>query len=82
MEEITKHNIFSGITLANFPSEARGQVEQGDPAYARYTRTVAIVDSNDAVGRTVLKSISVTVSWIGLSQSTHSVNLHGRVARF
>ena len=82
MEEILNHNVFSEITSANFPTEAQGQVEQGDQAYARYTRTVAIDDSTDAIGRVVLKAISVTVSWTGFSQNTHSVNLHGRVARF
>ncbi len=82
MEEILHHNIFSEITTANFPTEAQGQVEQGDQAYTRYARVVAIADSIDAGGRTVLKAVSVTVTWMGLSQTTHDVNLHGRVARF
>jgi len=82
MEEILNHNVFADITLANFPSEAQGQVKQGDDAYTRYERTVAIADSVDAGGRTVIKTVSVTVTWLGMSRNTHSVNLHGRVARF
>jgi hypothetical protein len=82
MEEVMNHPVFSGITAANFPSEPQGQVEQGDATYARYARSVAIADSLDASGRVVLKSISVTVTWSGMNQTSHSVNLHGRVARF
>ena len=74
--------VFSEITTTTFPSESQGQVEGGEQTYARYARSVAIADSTDASGRVVLKSVSVTVTWLGMSQNTHSINLHGRVARF
>jgi len=82
MEEIVNHNDYDAITTSTFPDEAQGQIRNGDPAYTKFSRTVAIVDSTDALGRSVMKSITVQVSWTGFSRNTLDVILHGRVARF
>lgn len=82
IEEILHQVNYSDITEANFPDEAQGQVHSGDSMYRKYARSVAIVDSLDVLSRSVLKSVTVTVSWTGLGDRPHDITLYGRVARF
>jgi hypothetical protein len=82
LEEITNHNVFADITAAKYPSEAQGEIRNGDSRYARYARAVTIVDSLDVLARSVLKSVTVTVSWTGIGGQARDVTLFGRVARF
>ena len=82
MEEIVQHTVYSEITTARFFDEAQGQIRQGDPQYAKFGRTVAIVDSLDVLANSVLKGVTVTVSWRGLDGVTRTVTLYSRVARF
>lgn len=82
MEEILHHTDFSQITTARFANETQGQIRGGDAKYAKYARAVTIVDSLDALARSVLKSVTVTVTWSGMDGSTRSVALYGRVSRF
>lgn len=82
IEEILHYPDYSQIITANFPNEAQGQIRQGDPRYAKFARSVTIADSLDIIGRCVLKSVTVTVTWTGLNQRTRDVTIHGRVARF
>jgi len=82
MEEILHNPIYDDITEANFPSETQGQIHQGDPKYNKFGRTVAIVDSLNILSQSVMKNVTITVSWWGLNQRTINVTLYGRVARF
>jgi prepilin-type N-terminal cleavage/methylation domain-containing protein len=82
LEQILNQPVYAGITLATFPSEAQGQIRGGDPQFARFARSVAIVDSLDVLGRSLLKSVTVTVTWTRLTGQTSQVTLHGRVSRF
>lgn len=82
MEEIMNHPVYSEITTARFPSEARGSIRQGDQKYRRFSRSVAIVDSLDILGRSLLKSITVVVTWSGMDGSSRDVTLFSRVSRF
>ena len=82
LEEILHDPNFSRIIKINFPDEAQGQIRQGDPKYTKFARSVAIVDSTDALGRCAMKNVTVRVSWTGLASKTLSVTLYGRVARF
>ena len=84
LEEVLHYPNFNWIVEGNFPDEAQGEIRNGDPKYAKFARTVAVIDSMDTLGRCVLKSVTVTVMWTGLSQYGDQlrVQLHGRVARF
>ncbi len=82
MEEVVHHAVYSEIITARFSDEAQGQIRQGDPKYAKFARTVAIVDSLDVLANSVLKGVTVTVSWSGLDGRTRTVTLYSRVARF
>jgi len=82
MEEILHNPVYADITEANFPSESQGQVHYGDPKYSKFTRSVTIVDSLNVLMQSMMKNVTIDVSWWGLSQKTVSVTLYGRVARF
>lgn len=82
MEEILHNPVYANITEANFPSEAQGQIHQGDPKYDKFGRTVTIVDSLNILSQSEMKNLTVTVSWWGLNQRIINVTLYGRVARF
>ena len=81
--EETLHNpVYADITIANFPSEAQGQIRSGDPGYIKFARSVSIVDTLNVLGDSVMKNVTVTVSWFGFVGRSISVTLYGRVARF
>jgi hypothetical protein len=82
LEEILNQSTYAQITSANFPSEAQGQIRGGDPKFTRFARSVTVVDSLDVLGRSLLKSVTVMVTWTRLTGQTSQVTLHGRVARF
>lgn len=82
MEEILNDPLYANITITNFPSEAQGQIRSGDPAYIKFARSVAIVDTLNALSDSVMKNVTVTVSWYGFIGRSISVTLYGRVARF
>jgi hypothetical protein len=83
LEEIVNHPRYSAINdTTTFTDEAQGQIRQGDPRYAKFSRTVTIVDSLDGLGLSAMKNVTVVVSWTGLTQRSLSVTLYGRVTRF
>ncbi len=82
LEQTMNHPVYASITTTSFPSEAQGQIRGGEDQYARFARSVAIVDSLDVLSRSVLKGITVTVTWTRLNGQASSVTLYGRVARF
>ncbi len=82
LEEILHQPVYTDITATNFPGEAQGQIRNGDPRYMKFARSVAIVDSTDILGRSLMKNVTVVVAWTGLSGRTHDVTMFGIVARF
>jgi prepilin-type N-terminal cleavage/methylation domain-containing protein len=82
LEEILNHPVYAQITLANYPSEAQGQIRGGDPKFTRFARSVTVTDSLDVLGRSLLKSVTVTVTWLRQTGQTSQVTLHSRVSRF
>jgi type II secretory pathway pseudopilin PulG len=80
MEEVINAIRYQDIAEANFPDESYGQVEGGLADYASYARDVTIADSLNTIGQSVLKEVTVTVSWQGVGQ-TRSVTLNSVVAR-
>ena len=82
LEQVLHHPVYGDITSANFPSEAQGQIRGGDPHFTRFARSVTVVDSLDVLGRSLLKSVTVTITWMRLTGQTSQVTLHGRVSRF
>lgn len=63
MEQILGSMRYSDITAANFPTEDYGTISGGNPDYSIYRRSVAITDSLDALGSSVMKEITVRVEW-------------------
>jgi type II secretory pathway pseudopilin PulG len=81
VEEIVNSVSYTGIASANFPDEDFGNVAGGLPAYAGFSRSVAIVDSINVIGQSVLKEITVQVNW-QIPGGTRNVSLNTVVARF
>jgi hypothetical protein len=82
LEEVLNDPLYERINSTQYPNEARGTIRAGDPRYARYERSVAIVDSLNLIGQSVLKSVTVTVSWTSLNGQPRQVTLFGRQSRF
>ncbi|MFO7767853.1 MAG: prepilin-type N-terminal cleavage/methylation domain-containing protein [bacterium] len=82
LERILHHPRYDQITEANFPDEAQGTIRAGDPRYRKFARSVTIVDSMNVLGQSLLKSVTVTVTWTGIRGQNHNVTLFGRQSRF
>ena len=81
IEEMVNSVRYADITSANFPSEAYGAVNGGDPKYEQFQRNVAIVDSLNAINQSVLKEITVRVQW-QTAAGARNVSLNTVVARY
>lgn len=81
LEEMMYGTPFTQITLANFPEEDYGDVQNGDERYRDFKREVTVADSTDVSGVVSVKTITVRVAWRG-SQGERDVELMSRVARF
>lgn len=81
VEEIVNSLSYASITEANFPDEGYGEIADGDPKFEHFARTVAIVDSLNAINQSVLKEVTVSVSW-QTAAGTRDVTLNTVVARY
>jgi prepilin-type N-terminal cleavage/methylation domain-containing protein len=81
MEQIMSSTRYDNITAANFPSEGFGAVEGGKADYAVFQRTVAIADSTDALGTSVMKDVTVRVAWHD-SNGLKNVQIRSNISRF
>ncbi|UCF05382.1 MAG: prepilin-type N-terminal cleavage/methylation domain-containing protein [bacterium] len=81
MEQIMSSTRYGSITEANFPDEDYGQVNGGASDYAIYSRSVAIADSLNSLGNSVLKEITVRVEW-NESGRTRNVELNSSISKF
>jgi type IV pilus modification protein PilV len=81
MEQIMSSTRYGSITEANFPDEDYGQVNDGASDYAIYSRNVAIADSLNSLGNSVLKEITVRVEW-NESGRARNVELNSSISRF
>ena len=82
LEQVLHYSNYDSIVAAHFPSEAQGQVHNGDQTYIKFARTVSIVDSLDILGVSLMKNVTVEITWRGITSNDHSVSMYGRVARF
>jgi prepilin-type N-terminal cleavage/methylation domain-containing protein len=81
MEQVMSVTRYSAITEANFPDEGFGAVNGGMLEYNRFSRTVSIADSVNALGNSVLKEITVRVDWRE-STGMRNVELRSSISRF
>lgn len=63
MEQILSSTRYDNITAGAFPTEDYGTIEGGKPDYSSFRRAVAIADSVDALGSSVMKEVTVRVEW-------------------
>jgi type IV pilus assembly protein PilV len=63
MEQIMSSTRYDNITAAAFPTENYGTIENGKLDYSHFRRTVAVADSVDALGTSVMKEVTVRVEW-------------------
>ena len=81
MEEIVNSVSYSDIESANYPDENYGEIPGAGGQYEAFARTVAIDDSLNAIGQSVLKEITVQVTW-QVPGGTRDVSLNTVVARY
>lgn len=81
LEEIVNSLSYATITEGNFPDEGYGEIADGDPKFEQFARTVAIVDSLNAINQSVLKEVTVRVTW-QTAAGTRDVTLNTVVARY
>ncbi len=82
LEQVLHYTQYDSITPVRFLSEAQGQVHNGDPEYIKFARAVTIVESLDVLGMSLMKNVTVVITWRGITSNEHSVTMYGRVARF
>jgi len=63
MEQIMSSMRYDNITAGAFPTENYGTIEGGKADYSHFQRTVAVADSVDALGTSVMKEVTVRVEW-------------------
>ena len=81
LEEIVNAVSYATIIEGNFPDEGYGEVDAGDPKFEQFARTVAIADSLNAINQSVLKEVTVRVTWQTVA-GTRDVTLNTVVARY
>jgi len=81
MEQVLSSMRYNSINQTNFPSEDYGQVNGGDQNYKNFKRTVAIADSVNSLGNSILKEITVRVEWKDSGKTRH-VELRSSISRF
>ncbi len=63
MEQIISSTRYDNITAAAFPTENYGTIEGGSTNYTKFKRIVAVADSTNALGASVMKEVTVRVEW-------------------
>jgi prepilin-type N-terminal cleavage/methylation domain-containing protein len=63
MEQIISSTRYDNITAAAFPTENYGTIEGGAANYTKFKRIVAIADSTNALGSSIMKEVTVRVEW-------------------
>ncbi|MBN1163433.1 MAG: prepilin-type N-terminal cleavage/methylation domain-containing protein [Candidatus Krumholzibacteriota bacterium] len=81
MEQIMSSTRYSSITTANFPNEDYGQIGGGNANFSNFRRIVAIADSTNSLGASVLKEITVRVEWMETGRQ-REVELRSSISRF
>ncbi len=81
MEQIMSSTRYNSITSANFADEDFGSLMGGNSEYSRFSRTVSIVDSTNALGNSVMKEITVRVEWRE-AKTMRNVELKSSISRF
>ncbi len=81
IEEIVNSVSYSDINGTFYPSEDFGDVNGGVTQYEIFNRQIAISDSLNANGTSVIKDITVTVNW-QTSGGVRTVFLNSAIARY
>lgn len=81
MEQIASSLRYSVINTTNFPSEEYGDIGGGAEEFTQFRRNVAISDSLNAVGNSVIKEVTVRVEWRAQG-GVRNVELRSCVSRF
>lgn len=81
MEQILSSTRYDNITAGNFPTEDYGTIEGGKPDYTPFRRAVAIADSVDALGTSVMKEVTVRVEWRD-NGTARNTQIRSSISRF
>jgi prepilin-type N-terminal cleavage/methylation domain-containing protein len=81
MEQILSSTRYDNITSTTFPTEDYGTLDAGNQDYAAYRRIVAIADSTDALGSSVMKEVTVRVEWQESNGQRHA-QIRSSISRF
>jgi Tfp pilus assembly protein PilV len=81
MEQILSSTRYNNITAGAFPTEDYGAVNGGSTDYRVYKRIVAIADSTDALGTSILKDVVIRVEWRDKGR-TRNVEIESNISRF
>ncbi|MBD3179039.1 MAG: prepilin-type N-terminal cleavage/methylation domain-containing protein [Candidatus Latescibacteria bacterium] len=81
LEQIMSSTRYGAINAGNFPDEDYGQIGGGASEFQKFKRTVAIADSTNALGNSVMKEITVRVEWRDRGK-LRDVELNSSICRF
>jgi prepilin-type N-terminal cleavage/methylation domain-containing protein len=81
MEQVLSSMRYDNITATAFPTEDYGAIEGGSSDYSFFRRAVAIADSVDALGTSVMKEVTVRVEWRD-NNRTRNMEIHSSISRF
>jgi prepilin-type N-terminal cleavage/methylation domain-containing protein len=81
MEQVLSSTRYDNITAALFPTEDYGTIEGGKADYSFFRRAVAIADSVDALGTSVMKEVTVRVEWRDNGR-TRNAQIRSSISRF
>ncbi len=81
MEQILSSTRYDNITAGAFPIEDYGAVEGGKADYTAFRRSVAIADSVDALGTSVMKEVTIRVEWRNNGRA-RNMEIHSSISRF
>jgi prepilin-type N-terminal cleavage/methylation domain-containing protein len=81
LEQIMSSTRYGAINTSNFQDEDYGQIGGGASEYQKFRRTVAIADSTNALGNSVMKEITVRVEWRERGK-LRDIELHSSICRF
>ncbi|MGD1048856.1 MAG: hypothetical protein ABR899_08920 [Candidatus Krumholzibacteriaceae bacterium] len=81
IEQIISSTRYDNITAAAFPTENYGAVEGGNASYIKYKRVVAIADSTNSIGTSVMKEVTVRVEWQE-GRSVRNMQIRSSISRF
>jgi prepilin-type N-terminal cleavage/methylation domain-containing protein len=81
LEQIMSSTRYGAINTSNFPDEDYGQIGGGASEFQKFSRTVSIADSTNALGNSVMKEITVRVEWRERGK-LRDVELNSSICRF